>query len=394
MIDPEFWLLYPNLAKLNERMGGKLISRDKYKDCVSELLVMDSELAACVLHRAYETIGGDAILKLTHAYLRKRNGGRMPIAELIRQYRKTLPSKAMPPHWFRVGKIEWTVYIGVTKNGKYAKIGVSQNPIKRLRNLQSCDPRDEVRFCRLQTRVLRGFASKSAAFASETAFKKVNKKIDQSLPFLVPKAGYTEWRDWTPELGQSIVKLTEGHAGLQALTLKEYEHRYPNLTVFDLLGDRDMASDQNVVRTERVAKRECEDSDTPLLAAHSTPEKSPQSKYLSTLERYPHPLDILGPAGAFAQRKVASFLTYDIEYRMYELALEHCATRDEWQIGLETLQKECSWWNGPQKAFRALIKDVCEHDREYAHFHLYAVAMHDDVITFRCDQKRWLLDQP
>lgn len=393
MIEPEFWLLYPNLAKLNERMGGRLISRDKYKDCVSELFVMDSELAACVLHRAYETIGGDAILKFARVYLRKRNCGRMRVTELIRHYRDTLPSKTMPPHWFRVGEIEWTVYVGITINGEFAKLGVSQNPLKRLLQLQSNVASDENHFCRSRSLILRGFVDKSAAFATEAALKRVNKKPQQTLPRGAYKVGHTEWRDWTQELVQAVAALVENQAGLQGLTLQEYEHRHPNFTVFDLLGDEDMDSHQNEVRPEGVAKRECKEIDTPPLAAHSTPEKSPQSKYLSTLERNPHPLDTLGPAKAFAQRKVASFLTYDIEYRMYELALEHCATRDEWQIGLETLRKECSWWNRQQKAFRALVKDVCEHDREYAHFHLYAVAMHDDVITFRSDQKRWLLDR-
>lgn len=69
------------------------------------------------------------------------------------------------------------------------------------------------------------------------------------------------------------------------------------------------------------------------------------------------------------------------ERRMYELARKHCGMQDEWAISLPLLQKKCGS-NSPERVFRALVKKVCEHDANHAHFPDYAVSIADDMIRF------------
>jgi hypothetical protein len=70
------------------------------------------------------------------------------------------------------------------------------------------------------------------------------------------------------------------------------------------------------------------------------------------------------------------------ERRMYELARKHCGQQDEWSIGLELMQKKCGS-SSPQRVFRSLVKRVCEHDAEHAHFPDYAVSIDNDKIRFQ-----------
>lgn len=70
-----------------------------------------------------------------------------------------------------------------------------------------------------------------------------------------------------------------------------------------------------------------------------------------------------------------------LERRMYELARKHCGMQDQWSIGLELLQKKCGS-GSPPRVFRALVKNVCEHDATHTHFPDYAITMQNDLVTF------------
>lgn len=66
-----------------------------------------------------------------------------------------------------------------------------------------------------------------------------------------------------------------------------------------------------------------------------------------------------------------------IERRVYEIARKHCGAQDQWEVGIDLLQKKTGA-SSHSRAFRAMIKELVEHD----HLPDYSVELKDDKVIF------------
>jgi len=71
-----------------------------------------------------------------------------------------------------------------------------------------------------------------------------------------------------------------------------------------------------------------------------------------------------------------------LERRIYELARKHCGMKDEWRIGLDTLQKKCGS-NSTSREFKRLLLNIIEQNREHSHMPDYTLELEDEQVVFR-----------
>ena len=212
-MDPVFIDLYPNLKNLNTTMFR-----------------IRHEVEACVLSRAYAELGIDPILKVFYSKPNNRFRSRgLPVARLMQGL-----SNKLPNNFYVAGDIPWAVYICITKNERFAKIGLSKNPCKRAMRVEILGKNPELRFCQTQSLVFYGFADRASAQAFETALKRATKAF-VTYPPDCRKGGYTEWRAWTPECRAIIKQAIPVLGKIERATLTDFSVRFPNDTVFDLL---------------------------------------------------------------------------------------------------------------------------------------------------------------
>ncbi len=71
-----------------------------------------------------------------------------------------------------------------------------------------------------------------------------------------------------------------------------------------------------------------------------------------------------------------------LERRIYELARKHCGMKDEWKIGLETLQKKCGS-NSTSREFKRLVLTIVQQDALHQHMPDYAITLEGEQVMFR-----------
>lgn len=209
-MDPTFYDLYPNIKHFSTAM-----------------FPIRHEVEACVLHRAYAALGKEPIVAAF--YSKRFNGYRrkgLPIAKLMKALRTKLPS-----NFYIACDIPWAVYVFVTQNSEWAKIGLSHNPAKRFITVGIC--KSELRFCRERCMVFYGFSDRASAQAFETSLKRATKAFLAIPPGC--SSGHTEWRAWTSDCHEALEQAIQCLGQIERTTLPDFANRYPNETVFDLL---------------------------------------------------------------------------------------------------------------------------------------------------------------
>ncbi|MBU0781964.1 MAG: replication initiator protein A, partial [Alphaproteobacteria bacterium] len=70
-----------------------------------------------------------------------------------------------------------------------------------------------------------------------------------------------------------------------------------------------------------------------------------------------------------------------LERRIYEIARKHCGSKQEWRIGLESLQRKCGSAS-TSREFRRLVGNIVAQDEAHSHMPDYGIRLEADMVVF------------
>jgi predicted GIY-YIG superfamily endonuclease len=224
MMDEYFKKIYPNLTLI--------------PDEILDGFDLEQEFSVYQLHRLYDVIGLNSIISAVISQQKRYPGTKLFVSKLRKQHKKNIQGI-----FYENSHQNWIVYLLVTLDHRFAKVGISTNITKRAFDLSGgnfwqTDPRP-IQFDMDESLVISGFNSKKDALAVEKSIK--NLTIDALCDppdwtcFLNAK---TEWRIYSDNLIRIFRSRINNNDNLKILSAFDYAESNPKVLLIEKLPIR------------------------------------------------------------------------------------------------------------------------------------------------------------